>query len=96
MRLNVFLMLCLMLFSCENASKGKETPADKALSEGFVFVDESERIVHWDKACNRAIQKVMLLKDVRHLHVDTEYCSCIPVPKMKEIQDVRGAKTKRH
>ena len=85
-----------MMFSCENASKEKETPADKALSEGFVFVDGSERIVHWDKACNRAIHKVMLLKDVRHLHVDTEYCSCVPVPKMKEIIDMRRSKTKSH
>ena len=85
-----------MLLSCESASKEKEYPANKALSEGFVFVDGSGRIIHWDKACNKAVHKIMLLKDMRRLHVDTEYCICVPIPKMKEIQDMRGIKTKRN
>ena len=84
-------LLFLSFVSCSPLDRKEkdDSSAEQALKEGFVFVDGSQRVIHWDKSCKRAVQKVMLLKGVDDLRRDIEFCSCVPVSKMREINKIR-------
>lgn len=79
--------MCCITVSCKEKKQHNDSSAEKALQEGYVFVDGTHKIIHWDKNCKRAIQKVMLLKPIKEVKRDVEYCSCVPVSKLKEINE---------
>lgn len=83
----LFIVICVLFVSCRTKTSNSSDSAQKALNEGFVFVDGTGKIIHWDESCNRAVHKIMVLKDIKNLHRDIEFCSCVPVPIMKEIKE---------
>ena len=85
---SVVLLLLPLLMSCSGCEKKEkeDTSAGNALKEGYVFTD-GYFIIHWDKSCNKAPKKTMIIKPISFFeHRDSEYCSCVPIPKMKEIE----------
>ena len=78
MKQKIWFFACLLMFSCNER---------KDLKDNVVFVDGTNKIIHWNKSCNRAVQKIMVLREIDELIPDVEFCSCVPVDKMKEIKD---------
>ena len=87
MKQKIWFFACLLMFSCNERKDLKDNAAEKALKDNVVFVDGTNKIIHWNKSCNRAVQKIMVLREIDELIPDVEFCSCVPVDKMKEIKD---------
>ena len=77
----VLFLLCFVCFSCGGHKQSNEKSAEKALQEGYVFVDGTDNIIHWDKDCKRAFKNIMVLKSVDKLKHDVKYCICVPIEK---------------
>ena len=83
----LLIVIGTLFVSCIEKTKNSESSAEKALNEGFVFIDGYDKVIHWDESCKRAHRKVIILRDIKDLRKDVEFCSCVPVPKMKEIKE---------
>ena len=75
----VYLLLLLVLLVTSCAEKEKQSVAEKNLENGYVFVDGSGSIIHWNEDCKRAYKKIMLIKRANSFHYrKVEFCSCVP------------------
>lgn len=85
-RMFLLMAICCTVVSCKEKNHHNDSSANKALREGYVFVDMTESIVHWDNKCKRVIKNIMLLKSMKELKYNVKYCSCIPIDKHSIIK----------
>lgn len=75
----VFLLLSLVLLVTSCAEKEKQSVAENNLENGYVFVDGTKQIIHWDENCKRVYKDIMLIEKTNYFRYrDVEFCSCVP------------------
>lgn len=88
----VYLLLFLVLLATSCAEKEKQSVAEKNLENGYVFVDGTKQIIHWDENCKRVYKDIMLIEKTNFFRYrNVEFCSCVP----SEIADSILSKMKK-